>query len=529
MTDREERAFRSAFGVMDGHVPEAPGWDQISAPQARLREDAAGKPGRPMLIALAAAAIVLVSIGVPAILLFGRDGDDAGGRSPATTAPAATTEVPETYPLLGSAPLPDLAGPQLSWRAVTSPPAIERLDQVWAAPTGALYAYGDGELWTSSDGETWELLGDVPGSPNLGAKPSSPALVSFEGGFIALDPSGPGEEVVGMPPQLQISGDGREWATVDLPVAERASAPNLLFTTLPEAVAGGPQGVVVVGRAHPSVDPTAIERAFPDLGTVWDTDRLAPCCDDGSPYTTDIEDPLWVWTVESEEPAAVSLAELGLTVDDLWNRPSVMWWSDDGWTFSEMQPPFEVDGITLLTIPDGWMLVGEAASELWVSADGREWFLQSQLQALGFGWTVWGSGVAALDERTVLTLDLQVPADGSAPEVTGTGALPVPEPAEMIVESIAAGGLGLVVIGSDEQVLPDSGGEPIPFARVLWYSADGVEWSVQALGEIFGAAGSVQVAVTGDRVVVAHAAEQPHAGRLPEIHDPAWWVGIRGD
>jgi len=530
MTDREEQAFRAVYATVLAEAPETPGWDQVDAPQVRLQAESAERRRRPLLVALAATAIALLGVGVPAFFVFGGGGDGAGSdRLLTATAPVATTGLPETVPTVSAVPLPDLGGPGLRWHPAAAPPAMGMLEQLWATPAGVFYAYGDGRIWASPDGETWDVFGDVPGSPNLDATPSSPALVSFGEGFIALDLPSPGAERVGTPPRLLVSADGRDWTVVELPVEVRSPHPDLLFTVGLEAVAAGPGGVVVVGRAHPSVDPAAIERAFPDLGTVWDTDRVAPCCAGGSPYTTDLEDPLWVWTVESEEPQAVSLAVLGLTTDDLWNRPTVLWRSEDGRSFFAVELEFEILEVTMLGTPDGIVLVSEGTSEVWTSSDGRNWSVEVLAQELGFDWAVWGSRIIALAEHDGETVLLELRPDGSWRSVAESGTFLLPEPAGVVPEAVAAGDLGLLVVGSAEQVLPESEGEPIPFAQVVWYSSDGAEWSVQGLGEIFGAAGSLQTAVIADRVVVAFGANQPHAGRRPTIEDPAWWIGTLRD
>jgi hypothetical protein len=470
---------------------------------------------RGWVVGLAAAAVACLVIGLPALFLLGGDG------SPATTQPAVTTTA---SPFAGG----------LAWSPVREPPSIGTLEQLWVSQDGGVLAYGGGEIWSSSDGERWTLVGEVPFTIFLDAAPASPKLVSHGGGFLAVDTSWAlrdwwgltSEERAGLTPRLWLSAAGSEWSEVDLPVGLDGVDPALQYEVVVEGVVSGPSGILVVGRAHPHVDPVAIQAAFPDLGTVSRVQRFAPCCEDGEPQATDVEDPVWVWTAGSDEPQAVSLAALGVTRDDLWYRPTLLWLSTDGANFESIEFDLGFSEPNLLATRDGFWLIDLVGQGVWMSPDGLTWMESGRVPDGCLRPAVWKARVVCLAETATGTGIMELPEDGSWAELTEAEALGLPE--GVFPEGLAAGDLGLAVIGTVEEVQPWSGGEPIPFARMFAFSVNGTTWATGTL-DGFGSPGALEMAVMGDRVIAVSgpAPEGWVAGW--EIVDPSWWIGTIGD
>jgi hypothetical protein len=460
-------------------------------------------------VGIAAAAAAILVIGLPAFFLLGGDGTPAP--TPPSTIPVSTD------------------GPE--WTPSGRPPDLAILESLWSGPEGTVFAYGDGVIWTTDDGELWTRDGEV--GVRIWSTPSSPKLVSFGGGFVAVDTSQPDwwglspEERAGAAARVLVSGDGEEWSTIDLPFEPPSAAPALQYEAHAEAVAAGPLGIVVVGRAEPRVDPAAVEAAFPELGSVVRIAELPPCCEDGGPLQTDVDEPLWVTTAAGSEPVAISLTELGLTEGDLRNRVTLTWYSAEGEAFEPVDSGLEGGmEFEVLATPDGFVLAEPFSQTTRTSPDGLSWSSGARLPDGCNGLAVWKSRIVCLGETETGSGVLQLEPDGSWSVVADTSAFGLPD--GVFPAGLAAGDLGLAVIGTAEE--PESeGGEPIPTGRAVAFSTDGLIWSMQTLDSVFGGAGAIEIAMTGERLIGAHGPAPD--GWMPgwEVVDPAWWTAIPGN
>jgi len=495
---------------------------------------------RPLAVAATAAISVLVAGG----LAFGiaqwlgvSDADVIG----ATSAALPTTAVPDTAvpdtavpdPTSSTAPLPADA-PLLSWRPMQRPPDLNTVDHMVA--TCCINVLFGSDQWTAGWGEvngrpyiTYQIPSDV--------RPILSIAANGVLGMIAAPEASPPTEPEVVAIEAELGPSRQDWTHVPLPTDVPNSHPSVIVHYRPVSVAfSGTADYAVFGFARPEVDAAAIEAAYPDLAPVVRADLLPPCCD-GVPVTTYIPDPLWVYTTDpASEPIAISLSTLDLTRDDLQRTTGVVW------LFQRPFVPSPYVATTVLIIDDidpeaflasgnddGFVLLTRRPSggyDTWISATGESWSQLDLIPDEVIDLEIWGDRPLALTAEGSL---LELSDHGTWTTLADPDAFDLAGAQAAWPTSLAAGDAGVVVVGEREQVLSWSGGEPIPTAQVLWFSADGTTWSHQELTDLLGAIGAVEVLVTrhqGNRegpplVIVALGVDQAN-GEL--ITDPEWWI-----
>lgn len=490
MTDRLDEQIRGLMTRVVEASPDAPDLDLADRPPTPVQSAARRRPA--WVVALAAVIAVIVFVGLPLLLL-------GGGEQP-----AAERDEPVVEPTVEWEE-PVVEDPALAWERVAEPPVATTLRYLWVEGDGTAFAYSGNGIWMSADGERWAQAGS-----NV---PDLVTISSFADGFIGRDERG----------RVHWSPDGDQWGIVALPGELTPPHPALTLHYFAEAVAAGPQGIVVQGHASANVDPAAVEETFPELGPVTRLDRVAPCGPDGEPMACelDADDALWVWTEGSDEPQAVSLAAMGLTRADIWQGYRVVWFSADGATFETVasrpgERGYGPESEGLVATEAGFAMID---GDLWISPDGRDWQPQADLRDEIAGLVTVGSRVLGFTSGTQI---VELLADGSQTLFADPAELQSSEVG--YVDITTFGEFGMVAIGYEEMVFPEiAGEEPLTIARMLWFSVDGTEWHAQSLERSFGTFGAIEVAVMADRVVVGFGAEQPEDLEL--ISQPEWWIG----
>lgn len=418
----------------------------------------------------------------------------------------------------------------LRWHLVAEAPD---LDSVSSLVAGCCWNVAlDSSSWVKGFGESFT----GPGTQDVPSEIGPLRAIAVNGGedVIAVPDVDPSPNPYVAVQQITGTSAASVWATAELPTDVPKPHPDVVMHYRVLSVVHSPPTFALYGWAQPELDPAAIEREYPELGAVVRTDLIAPCCE-GEPLTTEIEDPLWVWTGQAAEPIAVSLGAFGLTKDDLRAATGVVW------VIERLSAPAPWEATTAVTIDDvvpdeaflsggagGLVLVASRATgeyETWTSTSGTEWSKAGGDLSSAIDTTMWdGRALVLTAQGTVLELEGET-------WVTLAGAdtfdPPNGEPADPV--RIEAGDLGVVVISDREQVLPWSGGEPVPTAQVLWFSSDGSTWSSQETKDVFGGVGAVELLVTAfgsnravpPVVLVAFGGDQDDGYR---IDNPQWWV-----
>ncbi len=505
MTDKTTDTFRSAMRTVLDMAPEAPDIPIVDERQ-QVR--------RPVLAAVSGFAIVLLVGGVGAVLVA-QTTDEPVTTLPATVADPAATE-------------------GLSWHPVVGAPDLESV-RVLVPGCCRNVALGD-DSWAAGYGESFTGPGAQPIPPEIGLLRS---ITNGGGGVEVVAVPAVGASTTPYVATYELTGQATSnfaWTIVALPTDVPSPHPDVVMYYTVQSVAFTSPVFAVYGWAQPEVDPAAIEREYPELAPVVRTDWIPPCCD-GEPLSTEIADPLWVWTDDaSTEPTAISLGKVGLTREDLQNTTGVVW------VFDRPTAPAPWVATTTLIADDvgpefflesgetgGFaLLIGRTTGgyDAWTSPSGTSWTkLETTLRDV-VDLAVWGRRVLVLTAaRTILELK----PDGTLTSFADadTFDLPDAEPADPV--RFEAGDAGVVVVGEREEVLPWSDGEPIPTAQVLWFSPDGSTWRHQELSDIFGDIGAIDILVTihqGHREVppTVIAAFGPGQENGEPIIAPQWWA-----
>lgn len=326
------------------------------------------------------------------------------------------------------------------------------------------------------------------------------------------------------------------WTTAALPTDVPSPHPDVVMLYTVQSVVQQDPDYVVYGWAQPEIDPAVIAREHPELAPVVRTDLLPPCCD-GEPLTTEIADPLWVWTDDpSSEPTAISLSIIGLTREDLRGITGVVWvfhkptgpspWVAETTLITDnVGPEFFLESGT-----SGFALLTSRTTggyDAWTSPSGDQWTKHESTLADVVDLTVWEGRTLVLTANGSI---LELIPDGTLASFTDAGTFDLPDAKPAHPVRIEAGDRGIAVVGERDEVLPWSDGEPIPTAQVLWFSADGSKWQHEELSDTFGDIGAVEVLVTihqGHRavapsVIIALGVDQANGG---PITNPQWWGG----
>jgi hypothetical protein len=453
---------------------------------------------RPWTVVAVAAALTIAVIGGLAWLLGGDASTQPVVDQPENVTP--TTAEMQT-PVVGTE----------AWdlRRLVEPPPMGVLDDLWTGSDGRLYASGDTGTWVSSDGVSWQQAAAAPNGRQSAPLNNGFAYVTEEGG-------------------LRVTLDDQQSVAPDLPQDIVVENEAITLHYFAEDVAAGPLGMVVQGYVASGVDPAAVEAAYPELGPVTATSRLAPCGPGGEPLPCDLEDDdeLWIVVAGEETPQAVSLSGMGLTGADIWRRYRVIWLSTDGISLATAEhheitdtsygePPH-----ALVATENGFVMIDNA---VWISPDGAEWAEQAAppydiAELFTVGSKVFG--------HTHLDQVVEYHADGSWTLEADTASVDRAGLDHLAIEAVTD--RAYVAVGYHDVPFPDiAGNEPLSTARVIGISLDGFSWTTVSLESALGSSGAVEVAMAGDQVVVAFGPEQPED--LEMITEPEWWIGTISD
>jgi hypothetical protein len=481
--------------------------DLVGTAPVRLEEPVGWHPA----VVLAAAALVVLIIGAP-LLVFG-----VFSSNPVADEPGPTT--PDTVPV--TIAISEASGNLFTnLRPVKQAPSMSVLADVWQSSDGGLLARGDSGIWATSDGDTWE---------KVAAPTDAHRIVAFGDGFAGVTWGAEGSG-------LRVTLDGQDWMSPELPEDVVAGHPAITLHYSAEDVAAGTRGLVVQGYATSSVNPAAIEAAYPELGPIVDVSPIAPCGPDGGPVPVpcelDDDDALWVRTADAAEYQAVSLTGLGLTKADILRAYRVMWFSEDGRTFEMVshrvisERGYGPDPAGIVATDNGFLMVDGALwvspdGALWVSPDGRQWEPNPAPPYEITNLVARGSRVYGY---TTLDQTVEYHPDGSW-SLRADPSLAGPELDHRDIETITD--RASVVIGYEDVLFPEiAGDEPLSTARVIGVWADGA-WTLVSLGDVFGSSGAIEVELVGDHLVIAFGGGQPED--LEEILQPDWWIATIND
>jgi hypothetical protein len=504
MNDTETRILRQVMATMVAEAPQPVDFENLTdvkvIPESIRVRTVERFRSRPAVV-FATAALVVLIIGAP-LLVFG-----VLSPNPVADDPGPTT--PDTVP--ATIDISEASGNLLTnLRPVKQAPSMSVLADVWQSSDGGLFARGDSGIWTTSDGDTWEKVA-VPTDADR--------IVAFGDGFAGVTW---GTERSG----LRVTLDGQSWTSPYLPEDVVAGHPAITLHYSAEDVAAGTRGLVVQGFTTSSVNPAAIEAAYPELGPIVDVSRIAPCGPDAEPVPCELDDDdaLWVRTADAAEYQAVSLTGLGLTKADIWRAYRVMWFSEDGRTFEMVghrvisEGGYGHDPAGIVATDNGFLMVDGA---LWVSPDGRQW---ERNPAPPYEITNLAARGSRVYGYTTLDQTVEYHPDGSW-SLRADPSLATPELDHRDIETVTD--RASVVIGYEEVLFPEiAEDEPLSTARVIAVWADGA-WTLVALEDVFGSSGAIEVELVGDHLVIAFGGGQPED--LEKIVQPDWWIATIND
>jgi hypothetical protein len=340
-------------------------------------------------------------------------------------------------------------------------------------------------------------------------------VASFGGGLVSVTESG----------RFAISMDGHQWRYPALPQDVSATHPAITLHYFAEDVAFGPKGIVVQGFATSSVEPAAVEAAYPEIGPVIDVSRIAPCSPEGDPMPCELasDDALWVQTIE-EDWQAVSLSGMGLEKADIWRAYRVLWHSTDGESFETVEQGvlsehgYGPDPHGLVATDAGFVMIDEDET-VWTSHDGGEWEHQAPppyavTDLFSVGSRVFGTNLHQIVEY-LPDGSWTVAADASSLRALGFN--------EVVIEAVSESAY-IATVYEEDVLFPElAGQEPLSIARILGVSLDGATWTSIPLEDALGASGAVEVGITGDRIVVVLGPNTPED--FVPIVNPEWWIG----
>ena len=455
-SDREALAFKAAYSAILEETSAAPQWDELHRLAMNgmdlpiVREDAASVRPRwwrgPVAVAVAAAAILLVAIGLP-ILLFGGGTTVEMVTEPTaastTLAPTTTSAAPTTM----TAPIVPSTG-EAGWERVgTGATAstfelygVAPLADRWIAVGGTVGEKGraSGAVLASVDGVEWVRVAEDQEALTSGSVFLFGGVTATESGIVAFGGECQ-EEGPCLRPSIWHSSDGDAW--------ELVSHDPVMF---------GSQGWIADGVAT-------------DTGVLAVGMRF----DDG----------------ESGFAPAV------------WSSPDGRTWTLD-WT-GAVQPVFENQGMAIIngngfspieavtvTTEGNLVAVGsacdvseaqyECTAAVWVSTDGTDWSRAPHDPAVFASETPGGqtvmTGIAAIDETLIA-----VGTDNGTAAVAWTSRdgvtwtrLDLPQEMEQTAELsvIATTADGFLAAG------PGWAGAPNQPTAIAWVSSDGSKWTV---------------------------------------------------
>jgi hypothetical protein len=311
---------------------------------------------------------------------------------------------PSASPSITPPPLPAefVPWPDLVWRTAELPsrPASatgERVGAVTASDDGFV-AVGyretedvrDGMVWSSTDGETWMAVDDA-----LFKRVELVDVAAAPSGFVAVGVESPD----GDHPSTVVYGsdDGRSWRRL----------PPLPATgdTYPEAMAGGAQGVLVVGSdaagatavwrsddarsfqrvtltapaADGVVDPHAVDDGFIAVG-IKDGAPVLLRSADGAAWTASVIDPATDVDASNVVRGRWGIVVHGTATPDCGDPDScpvedVGWWSADGTAFGRLPDGDSpvLNGVSLLVPAEEHGLLAIDGANAWSSPDGWAW------------------------------------------------------------------------------------------------------------------------------------------------------------
>ena len=438
--------------------------DQAPLPAGRTVE-----PRRPRrlvpgwAVAGAAAALVLVAVGVP-ILLFG-GGDSVVTVEPSTTVPATVTTVPATtIAPTATTVVPVVPATPMTWDRIDDPVAfggdgVIRLMTDIAVRDGVAVAVGadgdgvffDAAVWYSVDGVTWNRVPHDEAVFGGDGHQRMNSVVALESGFLAVGsdgdkPGAPGPTFPGDMQDLAFntdslgllsesnaavwrSDDGISWVRVPHVDAFSEADGGAVMSD----VALGESGLVAVGLVYGQTEPFATYRLgeLPDLGG---GDLAEP-----SDVVIDVDAAVWrssdgvSWSRVSAEDETFG----GDTVRQSMNAvtaggPGFVAVGQEGFDFLGFDEWTPTSGNNT----DGRDHVADNVAAVWTSPDGETWTRVANEPSLAH----------------------------SGGEVTGWA----------VMSDIAPYAQGLVAVGRDLWVVE---GYPYPAGlNVVWFSADGLSW-----------------------------------------------------
>lgn len=347
---------------------------------------------RPAWIAIGAAALVLIAVGLP-ILMIGGDESTVTDEptttvtsevTPSTTvttvAPTVTTVSPTTtVPLI-----PARLG--VTWQQAPTQPAFGPNDVVRSVIEGGpgLIAVGgtwneedprfEAAIWTSVDGIAWERVSDVP----LLAGEILTDVTAGPAGFVAVGGTYP---VLYEDPSVLVSEDGESW--IRIPPDTTAFPPD----ATPEAVTNGGPGYVAVGEYATVESPK-------DQAAIW----TSP---DGISWTR-VEQELGEGYEFSNIGDIVNTGSVLVAIGNAWGdggdwadlvraqNDLLLWTSTDGQVWKRGMLS-DVGGAAIaVTAHDGSIVaVGYEGVTLtaWLAEDGSEAFTSRQIPGFASAWT----------------------------------------------------------------------------------------------------------------------------------------------
>ena len=312
-------------------------------------------------------------------------------------APSPTPSITPPPPPADFVPWPDLV-----WRVEALPPRPasatgERVGAVTASDDGFV-AVGyretedvrDGMVWSSTDGETWATAGDAlfKGVELVDVAPAPSGYVAV--GIESADGDHPSTVVYG-------SENGRSW--------QRLAPLPATGDTYPDAIAGGAQGVVVVGSdaagatavwrsddgrsfqrvtlsapaADGVLDPHAVDDGFVAVG-IKDGAPVLLRSDDGAAWTSSVIDAATDVDASNVVAGRWGIVVHGTATSDCCDPDScpvddIAWWSADGTAFGRMPDGDSpvLNGVSLLVPAEEHGLLAIDGGNAWSSPDGWAW------------------------------------------------------------------------------------------------------------------------------------------------------------
>lgn len=290
------------------------------------------------------------------------------------------------------------------------------------------------DAWHSPDGVTWTRVGDFPADESSVAS----AVAAGEAGLAAVGVAGPDASV-------WTSADGRAWRRLELPAFHDATQVRMT------AVAAWRGGFVAAGYTGSLVGP--VRAAFWTSPDGRDWRRIAD--------STAFLDARVAGVATTADGAA--LVAVGASGDAKAATGAAAWRSDDGETWRRAADSTSLHGAVMNSVAAGSDMLVAVGSDLaavravtWESADGLTWTQAPDAAALdNFGLKIeirdvskTGSGYVAGGHYLFGTQFPSAAVWTSDDGRSWTRAADVPAFSQGKIQGVAAGGPGLVAVGS---------------------------------------------------------------------------------